>query len=149
MAGCLLNRLFRRRSKKISKLRVTDLCVWNSPVTGEFPAQMASNAENVSTWWRHHEVGHTEVMVLGNSSMLFGSLQLSLLSAWKSRWINIHIAGELRRHDVHMMQQLWSTAFLSLWFDLLSATGDEIPFINIMLTLSEIIPCQFHCFYCK
>ena len=23
-------------------------------VTGEFPAQMASNAEN-SIWWRHHE----------------------------------------------------------------------------------------------
>ena len=23
-------------------------------VTGEFPAQMASNAENVSNWWRHH-----------------------------------------------------------------------------------------------
>ena len=23
--------------------------------TGEFPAQMASNAENVSIWWRHHE----------------------------------------------------------------------------------------------
>ena len=29
--GCLLNRLFRRRSKKISKLRVTGLCVGNSP----------------------------------------------------------------------------------------------------------------------
>ena len=29
---CLLNRLFRRRSKKISKLRVTGLCVGNSPV---------------------------------------------------------------------------------------------------------------------
>ena len=26
--GCLLNRLFRRRSKKTSKLRVTGLCVW-------------------------------------------------------------------------------------------------------------------------
>ena len=25
------------------------------PVTGEFPAQKASNAENVSIWWRHHE----------------------------------------------------------------------------------------------
>ena len=24
-------------------------------VTGEFPAQMAGNAENVSIWWRHHE----------------------------------------------------------------------------------------------
>ena len=23
--------------------------------TGEFPAQMGSNAENVSIWWRHHE----------------------------------------------------------------------------------------------
>ena len=52
--GCLLNRLFRRKSKKTSKLRVTGLCVGNSPGTGEFPAQMASYAENVSIWWRHH-----------------------------------------------------------------------------------------------
>ena len=51
---CLLNRIFRRRSKKTSKLRVTGLCAGNSPVTGEFPAQMASDAENVSIWWRHH-----------------------------------------------------------------------------------------------
>ena len=36
---CLLSRLFRRRSKKISKLRVTGLCEGNSPVTGEFPAE--------------------------------------------------------------------------------------------------------------
>ena len=48
---CLLNRLFRRRSKKISKFRVTGLCAGNSPETGEFPAQMASKAENVSIWW--------------------------------------------------------------------------------------------------
>ena len=40
--------------KKTSKLRVTDLCAGNSLVIGEFPAQMASNAENVSIWWRHH-----------------------------------------------------------------------------------------------
>ena len=51
---CLLNRSFRRRSKKTSKLCVTGLCAGNAPVTGEFPAQMASNAENVSIWWRHH-----------------------------------------------------------------------------------------------
>ena len=35
---CLLNRLF--------------LCEANSPVTDEFPA---SNAENSSIWWRHHD----------------------------------------------------------------------------------------------
>ena len=51
---CLLNRLFRRRSKKTSKLRVTGLCAGNSPETGEFPAQMASNAKKVSIWWHHH-----------------------------------------------------------------------------------------------
>ena len=53
---CILNRLFRRRSKEASKLRVTGLCAGNSPVAGEFPAQRASNADNVSIWWRHH--GH-------------------------------------------------------------------------------------------
>ena len=60
---CLLNRLFRCRSKKyhiqvqikkISKLRVIGLCAGNSPATGEFPAQMTSNAENVSIRRRHH-----------------------------------------------------------------------------------------------
>ena len=39
--------------RKKSKLRVTGLCAGNSPVTGEFPAQRASNAENVSIWWSH------------------------------------------------------------------------------------------------
>ena len=43
----LLNRLFRRRAKKISKIRVTGPCVGNSPVASEFPAQRASNAEDV------------------------------------------------------------------------------------------------------
>ena len=54
--GCILNVLTRRRSKKTSKLRVTGLCAGNSPGTVEFPAQMASNTENVSIWWRHHGI---------------------------------------------------------------------------------------------
>ena len=41
--------------KKTSKLRVTGFWAGNSPVTSEFPAQRASNAENVVIWWRHHE----------------------------------------------------------------------------------------------
>ena len=45
---CLLNCLHRRRSRKAYKFRVTGLCAGNSPLTGEFPAQMASYAENVS-----------------------------------------------------------------------------------------------------
>ena len=41
--------------KKTSKLRVIGLCAGNSPGTGEFLAQIASYAENVSFWWRHHD----------------------------------------------------------------------------------------------
>ena len=40
--------------KKTSKLRGTGLCEGNSLVTGEFPVQRGSNAENDSIWWRHH-----------------------------------------------------------------------------------------------
>ena len=64
---CFLNRLSRRRSKKISKLRVIGLCAGKSPGTGEFPAQMASNAENVSIWWRHH----VRVMILKSSTLWY------------------------------------------------------------------------------
>ena len=53
---CLLNRLFRHRWQKTSKFRVTGLWEGNSPVTGEFPAQRASNAENVSIRWRYHDM---------------------------------------------------------------------------------------------
>ena len=47
-SDCLLKRLFRRRAKQTSKLYVTGLCAGYSPVTGEFPAQRAIDAENVS-----------------------------------------------------------------------------------------------------
>ena len=51
---CLLKYWSRRRSKKTPNLCVTGLCAGNSPVTGEFPVQTASNAENVSIWWSQH-----------------------------------------------------------------------------------------------
>ena len=57
--NCLLNRLSRHRSKKTSKLHVTGFCGGNSSVTGEFRAQRAGNAENVSIWWRHKAIKRT------------------------------------------------------------------------------------------
>ena len=60
---CLLNRLFRHRARKTSKPRITGLCEGNSPVTGEFPAQRACNAENVSIWWRHHDIYYSDVVI--------------------------------------------------------------------------------------
>ena len=52
---CLLNRMFRCKLKITSKLRVTGLCEGNPPVTGGFPPQRASYAENVFIWWRYHD----------------------------------------------------------------------------------------------
>ena len=51
---CLLSRLFCCSAKKTSELRVTGFCEGNSPVTDEFPAEGASNADKASIWWRHH-----------------------------------------------------------------------------------------------
>ena len=36
-------------------IRVTGLCLGNSPVNGEFHAQRASNAENASIWWSWYQ----------------------------------------------------------------------------------------------
>ena len=55
----LLSRLFQRRSKKTSKLRVTGFCEGNPPMAGGFPLQKASNAKKISIWWcRHHVKPH-------------------------------------------------------------------------------------------
>ena len=91
--GCLLNRLFRHRSKKTSKLRVTGLCEGNSLATGEFPTQRASNAENVSIWWRHHVPTYmfiTELIHAINVGSAKPFLQLDhwlLLTFYLSTWM--------------------------------------------------------------
>ena len=66
---CLFNHLFSHTSKKISKIWVPGPFWGESPLTvdsshkgpvplltGKFPSQRASDAENVSMSWRHHVV---------------------------------------------------------------------------------------------
>ena len=45
---------------------------FNGPGTGEFPAQMASNAENVLIWWRHHVYLPGLGSVVGNKMYKLG-----------------------------------------------------------------------------
>ena len=56
---CLLNCLFRRWSKKTSKLRVTGLCAGNSLGTGEF-----DDVIMVYAWWCHDMVTLSASLVL-------------------------------------------------------------------------------------
>ena len=98
---CLLNRLFRRKSKKTSKLRVTGLCAGNSPGTGEFPAQMVSNAENVSMWWRHHAF---EMSRYFTGSSLFGIFWINTL-----RWRHDESDG-VSNHQICLLNRLFIKA---------------------------------------
>ena len=100
---CSPNHLFRRRSKKTSKLRITGLCEGNSPATGEFPAQRASNAENVSIWWHHHGKKYVCLIITKHDKaqilcMIFGHISISLyiLFTWVyncnlliSHWLDV------------------------------------------------------------
>ena len=47
--------------------------------TGEFPAQMASNAENVSIWWRHHVRVHFYL------DLSFSRVQFRYGASWAPR----------------------------------------------------------------
>ena len=83
---CLRRRLFRSRSKKASKLHVTGLYEGNSPVTGEFTIQRASNAENISFWWRHHAKGLYEI-----SCRNWAEVTAILLQNYLTNWNITHI----------------------------------------------------------
>ena len=50
---------------------------------GEFPAQMASDAENVSIWWRHHGwPGATQRRVINCSSAILPNPHLLRIQVW-------------------------------------------------------------------
>ena len=104
---CSLNRLFRRRSKKRSKVRVTGLCVGISPGSGEFPAQMASNAENVSIWWRHHVKSMTfferPLYAIGNNIILIAQCYTSSFYAVFCSGICL-----MKTRKFYKLTQVWS-----------------------------------------
>ena len=104
---CLLNRLFRRRLKKTSKLRVTGLCAGNSPGTGEFPAQMASYAENVSIWWRHH--GLADIRALLPLKMSTGAIiiQLAMRNTFFYPAHHIPVRAIISSRNLQSAQTLW------------------------------------------
>ena len=79
--------------RKTSKLRVTGLCAGNSPGTGEFSAQMASYAENISIWWRHQEK-HDNLQVLNSICRMKQLLMPPMEPTNSGRivcWENIHM----------------------------------------------------------
>ena len=92
--ACLLNRLVRRRTPKN---RVTGLCRGNSPVTGEFPTQRASNAENVTIWWRHHVENMCDAQYGGLQVFFMSFCHRTKQPAMRKMMDTFHITGSSMR----------------------------------------------------
>ena len=96
-------------------LRDTGLCTGNSPGTSEFPAQMASYAEKVSIWWRHHD--HVDIWQVslqlhcGDTCQIWTGSKVSILFFF---WIEINRNGGINVTP----PQVWTTRYLCLiWFE--------------------------------
>ena len=106
---CLLSRLIRRRSKKTPKLRVTDLCAGNSPVTGEFPTQMVSNADYVSIWRRHHDsavlmntVKKENAYVISQCFLFFNVMPyMAMFQEHDIKWVTFHRRKNKKFSNTH------------------------------------------------
>ena len=83
---CLLNRIFRRRSKKISKLRVTGLCA-GSPVNSPHK------------WPLTRKMFPFDDVIMHNKESINRNFDISLfplLRAWTTCWINSRVTGDLK-----------------------------------------------------
>ena len=90
--------------------------VGNSPVAGEFPAQMASNVENVSIWWRHHDK-----LVYSSQSWKYEQRPTQLINPspvfsdtlqWLIAWKCFAFYSERPTCDVHMIPRMRSQHWL-------------------------------------
>ena len=110
----------RRRSKKTWKLCVTGICVGNSPVTDEFPAQRASNPENGSIWWRHHGKSESASVYYPASNVLNASIHWYVQNSTDQNchlaadWSHLIMAAERRvQLRAGWQDQHWVTIFCS------------------------------------
>ena len=103
----------RSRSKKTLKFRVTGLCVGNSPVAGEFPAQRTNNAENVSfddaimTFVHHGTVWHRGNINSVESYHIFSHLISLMTIEHKPRHPYIAASSAYRSPQITRRYRSW------------------------------------------
>ena len=83
---CLLIHLFRRRSKKTSKLRVTGLCEGNSPVTCEFPPVTRKCFHLMTSSWNTCLLVCFQLQFPSSVSSWLCSYQLWYWYSWSYIW---------------------------------------------------------------
>ena len=82
------------------------LCVGNSPLTGEFPTQMASNTENVSIWWRHH----------GTCPMSYNTpLRTEIRPKFAGLYFKMYSSDHSNTVVTYVKISLWSRTYILNW----------------------------------
>ena len=130
--NCLLSRLFRHRSKKTSKLRVTGLCEGNPPVTGGFPSQGAGNEENfpfdivimpnrvtVCSEFHlfHRSHGHENVVILDEILITCYTASFYFDKFWlHSQWQKFH------QNDIFFLTTVHNVEVIKMCMELLDDT---------------------------
>ena len=108
--NCLLNHFFRCISKKTSKLHISGLCDWNSPLTGGFLSQRTSNSENDDHLVMSScEVYSSSHLYASNSMTLHGTVAIAFLSTGQLTGISLGMrpANERCRYTVMMSLIGW------------------------------------------
>ena len=107
--------------------------------TGEFPAQMASNAENVSIWWRYHELfGSTEnwmgdtVSAIPLCQFHFRYLRFHTHDCCLWAWFSCFIA-EVQNHSYCLM---WTNSW---WLDVTHFGRQPDEPLAYLVTTNRII----------
>ena len=115
---------------KIIKENIKTLrhCEGNPPVAGRFPTQRASNAENVSIWWRHHvpradDISTTKQSTVNTWAMYLGCTISSVLTI--SWW----------RHNIQMFSTLLVLCGGIQWrlVDSPPKGSENIPYNDVIL----------------
>ena len=106
---------WRPRSKKASKLRVTGLCEGNSPVTGEFPSQMASN---VILCVKHDEAIIYSIWISLPNELLKALIDLRQCIKWSSRIVTSHsFVGQISQLNILASSALLHKTFIQMYTD--------------------------------
>ena len=92
--------------KKTSKLLITGLCEGNPAVTDGILSQRASNAENISIWWRHHGMHENPPHIM--LSNILAHRGHKHMAPWRPTINLINLISPQRGSDHHVLDHLIS-----------------------------------------
>ena len=115
--GCLLNRLFTRRSKKTSKLRVTGLCVGNSPG----PANSLHKGPVTRKMFLFDDIIMNFVDLAGKLTLIHQNHAIIIL------YVSHFFLGDVKVHVTWFFPQISSVNAVQEWYATFTTSLVQLP----------------------